>query len=180
MMKIFARAGAAALALTSVLAGPAFAADAMKKDAMAADAMKHEAMGKDAMGKDAMGKDAMSHDAMGKDAMMMAPHFIAYTDAAFDAAQKAGKPMVVAIAADWCPVCKGQEVTLNKLMAEPAYAKTTFFRVDFDAQKPAVTKFGAKMQSTLIAYKGSKEVGRIAYTADKAKVMALAAKAKAS
>jgi thioredoxin 1 len=32
--------------------------------------------------------------------------------------------------------------------------------VDFDAQKDAVRKFGAQMQSTLIVFKGGKETGR--------------------
>jgi thioredoxin 1 len=126
------------------------------------------------------GVAASAPDAMKKKSMMMSPHFVAYSDAAFDAAQKAGKSMIVAIAADWCPVCKSQEVTLTSLMADPAYAKTAFFRVDFDTQKTAVAKFKATKQSTLIALRGKTEVGRIEYTADTAKVMALAAKAKSS
>jgi thioredoxin 1 len=32
--------------------------------------------------------------------------------------------------------------------------------VDFDAQKDAVRKFGALMQSTLIVFKGGRETGR--------------------
>jgi thioredoxin 1 len=132
------------------------------------------------MAKETMARDSMNHDMMGKDGMAMTPHFIAYTDATFDAAQQAGQSMVVAVSASWCPVCKGQEMTLNKLMAQPAYAKTAFFRVDFDSQKAAVERFKATKQSTLIAFRGKSEMGRIEYTADKAKVMALAAKAKSS
>jgi thioredoxin 1 len=170
MLKNFTRAAPALLMLAGALTMPAFAADAMKKDMMK----------KQPMAAEPMAKDAMTKDAMAKDSMMMAPHFVAYTDAGFEAAQKAGKSMVVAIAADWCPVCTSQEMTLNKLMTEPGYAKTAFFRVDFDAQKAAVTKFKADKQSTLIAYRGTKELGRIEYTADKGRVTALAAKAKAS
>ena len=36
----------------------------------------------------------------------------------------------------------------------------TFLRVDFDAQKPIVQGFGVQKQSTLIVFKGDKEVGR--------------------
>jgi hypothetical protein len=34
------------------------------------------------------------------------------------------------------------------------------FRVDFDSQKDAVKAFGARMQSTLITFKGFQETGR--------------------
>lgn len=34
------------------------------------------------------------------------------------------------------------------------------FDVDFDTQKSVVRGFGATMQSTLIAFKGGREVGR--------------------
>ncbi len=34
------------------------------------------------------------------------------------------------------------------------------FRVDFDSQKDVVKAFGARMQSTLITFKGSQETGR--------------------
>jgi thioredoxin 1 len=115
-------------------------------------------------------------DSMAGPEAMMAPQFVAYSDAAFAAAQKAKQSTVVAISAEWCPVCKNQEITLSKLMKDPAHAKTAFFRVDFDSQKAAVKKFRAKSQSTLIAFKGGKEVSRIFYTAEPAKVMGLAAK----
>jgi thioredoxin 1 len=32
--------------------------------------------------------------------------------------------------------------------------------IDFDSQKDLVNRFGARMQSTLIAFKGEKEEGR--------------------
>jgi thioredoxin 1 len=126
---------------------------------------------------------ALAQDGMMKKAMIpvagaqTSQKFVAYSDAAFAAAQKAGQPIVVAVAADWCPVCKNQEMTLNKLMRDKGYANTAFFRIDFDSQKPAVTKFKAKAQSTLIAFQGKKEVARLFYNAEPAKVMALAAKA---
>ena len=34
------------------------------------------------------------------------------------------------------------------------------FNIDFDAQKDLVRKFGATMQSTLIVYKGDRELAR--------------------
>jgi thioredoxin 1 len=79
---------------------------------------------------------------------------------AFATAQRAGKPILVAIHASWCPTCKAQAPILSKLMAEPKFANLAYFIIDFDSQKALVKRFGARMQSTLIAFKGDKEEAR--------------------
>ena len=78
----------------------------------------------------------------------------------FAAAQKAGKPIFVAIHATWCPTCKAQKPILDKLTADPKFRDLKIFRVDFDSMKPQVKAFGAQMQSTLIVFKGTTEQGR--------------------
>jgi thioredoxin 1 len=78
----------------------------------------------------------------------------------FAAAQKAGKPILVAIHASWCPTCKAQKPILSQLMAQPKFKNLVYFIVDFDSQKDAVKYFEARVQSTLIAYKGASETGR--------------------
>lgn len=83
-----------------------------------------------------------------------------YSPAAFKAAQGAGKPILVAIHAAWCPTCKIQKVILGDLLSKPEFKDMVVFRVDFDDQKDAVTGFGADMQSTLIVFKGKTEAGR--------------------
>jgi thioredoxin 1 len=83
-----------------------------------------------------------------------------FDDAAFAAAQKAGKPIFVAIHASWCPVCKAQKPILADLMADPKFKDLAYFTIDFDSQKDLVQRFGARMQSTLIAFKGVSEQGR--------------------
>ena len=55
-----------------------------------------------------------------------------FSAAAFDAAQKAGKPILVEIHATWCPTCKAQTPILSKLEAEPKYAGLEVFHVDFE------------------------------------------------
>jgi hypothetical protein len=45
-------------------------------------------------------------------------------------------------------------------MAERKFKNLVYFVVDFDNQKDAVKFFGARMQSTLIAFKGATETGR--------------------
>lgn len=47
------------------------------------------------------------------------------------------------------------------------------FRIDYDTQKPLWRRFGATQQSTLIAFRGRRETGRIAHETDEAKVSAV-------
>lgn len=51
------------------------------------------------------------------------------------------------------------------------------FRVDFDSQKEVVRQFGARQQSTLVAFRGSAEVGRSVGDTSKSSISALLAKA---
>src|SRR5215472_8633779 len=91
----------------------------------------------------------------------------------FAAAQRAGKPIFVAIHASWCPTCKAQDPILSELMAEPKFRNLVYFVVDFDSQKDAVNFFGAQMQSTLIAFKGEHETGRSVGDTDRSSIAAL-------
>lgn len=83
-----------------------------------------------------------------------------FTQDAFRAAQKTGKPILVEIHAAWCPTCKAQIPIVGVLSAEPKFSDLIVLRVDFDDQKDIVRSFNAQMQSTLIVYKGEKEVAR--------------------
>ena len=79
---------------------------------------------------------------------------------AFEAAQKAGKPILVEISAPWCPVCAAQKPIIEKLRVEPRFKELEIFTIDFDTQKALMRRFGANVQSTLICFKGAKETGR--------------------
>src|SRR4051794_24777886 len=90
---------------------------------------------------------------------------LAATPSAFDAkafadAQKAGRPILVAVHASWCPTCKAQAPILSELRTDPKFKDLAYFVIDFDSQKDLVNQFGARMQSTLIVFKGDKEAGR--------------------
>ena len=85
-----------------------------------------------------------------------------YDDAAFKAAQDAGAPVLVDVYAPWCPTCKAQQQVFDTLTTKPELDKITVFKVDFDNQNDAVKSFDARMQSTLIAFKGTTETGRSA------------------
>jgi len=93
--------------------------------------------------------------------------------AAFADAQKAGKPIFVAIHATWCPTCRAQTPILSELMADSKFRNLTYFTIDFDSQKDLVRRFGARMQSTLIAFKGDKETGRSVGDTNRASISAL-------
>jgi thioredoxin 1 len=97
----------------------------------------------------------------------------AFDDKGFAEAQKAGKPILVAINASWCPTCKAQKPILGELIADPKFKNLVYFVVDFDSQKNLVTRFGARMQSTLIAFKGDKEEARSVGDTSRASIAAL-------
>ncbi|NEU12800.1 thioredoxin family protein [Methylobacterium sp. BTF04] len=90
----------------------------------------------------------------------LAGESVPYTPEAFAAAQKAGKPILVEVSAPWCPICKTQKPILSKLSADPRFKELQIFDIDFDSQKDALRTFNARMQSTLIAFKGATETGR--------------------
>jgi thioredoxin-like negative regulator of GroEL len=101
-----------------------------------------------------------------------------FTQAAFEAAEQAGKQILVHIEAPWCPTCAKQRPVIAKLAAEPAYADLIIYKVDFDHQKDVVRNFGAQMQSTLIAFHGKTEEARSTGDTDPASITALVAKTK--
>ena len=92
-------------------------------------------------------------------------------------AQKSGKPVLVEIHAPWCPTCKAQAPILDKLLSSEKFKAFQTLAIDFDSQKADVKALNATTQSTLIVYKGDKEVGRSVGVTDAAAIEALLAKA---
>jgi thioredoxin 1 len=98
-----------------------------------------------------------------------------FARAAFDKAIAEKRPVLVAVSASWCPVCRVQENLIRrKLAPDAAFAAATFYRVDFDADKPNVAAFKASSQSTLIAFRDGKEIGRMVGSTDTGKIKAFA------
>ena len=79
---------------------------------------------------------------------------------AFEAAQAAGKSILIEVSAPWCPVCKAQAPILSRLKGEPRFKELVNFNIDFDSQKDLLQRFGVQKQSTLIVFKGKQETGR--------------------
>jgi thioredoxin 1 len=101
----------------------------------------------------------------------------AFTEAAFKAAQKDGKSILIEIHADWCPTCKAQAPIINGLLKTLRFKDLVTLRVDFDGQVDVVRALGAQSQSTLITFKGDKEMGRTVGDTDPASIEALLATA---
>ncbi len=100
-----------------------------------------------------------------------------FTPAALADAQKAGKAVLIEVAAPWCPTCKAQAPILGKLLSTEKFKSFVKFDIDFDSQKPDLKQLNARQQSTLIVYKGDKEVGRSVGDTNPASIEALLAKA---
>lgn len=95
--------------------------------------------------------------------------------AAFEAAKAEGKPVLVDVKAWWCPVCASQGRTIKATIAAPEYRNLIIFSINYDKQKEEWKRLGVQKQSTLIGYRGGREVGRLAYTTDKTAITALLA-----
>lgn len=100
-----------------------------------------------------------------------------YDVKAFEAAQAAGKPILLHITAPWCPTCRAQKPILSKLEALPRFKDLVVLNIDFDSQKALLRSLRVTQQSTLIVYKGATEVGRSTGDTDPSSLEALLAKA---
>lgn len=78
----------------------------------------------------------------------------------FAEAQAAGKTILVDVYADWCPVCRAQHEELGRIYRDKAFDRLVVFKLNFDQQVDDWKRLGARSQSTLILYKGRKEISR--------------------
>jgi thioredoxin 1 len=99
-----------------------------------------------------------------------AAEFRPYDPAEVEKAIGSGKPVVLHVYAPWCLQCHIQAHYLDGLKDDPEFKDITFFRVDYDNQKDVVAKLGCP-RSTVIAYKGGKEVSRMSWGLTKGAVV---------
>ena len=98
-----------------------------------------------------------------------------YDRAAFAAAQAANRPILLEVRAWWCPVCASQGATIRDTIANPAYANLVVFRLNYDSQRRELPSFAVRKQGTLIAYRGTVQVGRLDFVTDKTRIRELIA-----
>lgn len=94
---------------------------------------------------------------------------------AFQASQAAGKSILVDVTAPWCPTCRQQRPIVQQIERE--HPELVVYEVDFDTAKDVLRRFRVQQQSTLIVFKGSKEVARSTGETDPAPLHAMVAKA---
>jgi thioredoxin-like negative regulator of GroEL len=89
----------------------------------------------------------------------------AYSAGGVKTAIASGKEVVVHVYAPWCLQCRAQASSLSSISS----AGVTVVRVDHDGQADVVKALGVS-RSTIIAYKGGKEVGRMSWGTSEASV----------
>lgn len=83
-----------------------------------------------------------------------------YSAAELAQAQQAHRPVALHFHADWCPTCRAQTQALEALKKEPGLDLTVLV-ANYDTEKALKRRYGVRAQSTLIAFKGGKESGRV-------------------
>jgi thioredoxin 1 len=96
-----------------------------------------------------------------------------FTMPVFEAAKASGRPVLVEVTAPWCPTCKAQRPILAQLTAQPKFKDLAILEIDFDSQKDVLRALNVQMQSTLITYKGGREVGRSTGDTERSSIEAL-------
>lgn len=93
---------------------------------------------------------------------------------AFQQAQAAGEAILVDVSATWCPTCKAQQPIVQEI--QQRHPRLIVFDVEFDSAKNVLKQFHVQYQSTLILFKGSKEIARSTGDTDPVRIENLVAK----
>jgi hypothetical protein len=92
-----------------------------------------------------------------------------YTAEAVKSAMAEGKTTLLFFHAPWCPVCRAQEPKVNAHL-NGAHRDIAAFKVDYDSNTALRKELKVDKQSTLILYRGTKEVARLSYKSDDASI----------
>lgn len=88
-----------------------------------------------------------------------------YTPETLAAKQKAGEAVALHFHADWCPTCRAQDKVFSGWKGD-ASVPGTLLIVNYDKERELKRQLGVRTQSTVIAYKGARETGRLAGDTD--------------
>lgn len=102
---------------------------------------------------------------------------VAYDKQVLAAAEAAGKPILIAVHAPWCPVCRKQGPIIDKLAVTPEFKDLVVLVVDFDSQKDVLKTWNVQKQGTLIVLHGKQERDRATGIVDEWAIVDLLRKA---
>lgn len=92
--------------------------------------------------------------------MADAPAWSDYEPGAFATALAEERAILIDVNADWCPTCKAQFPILDELRADERLQQVSFMRVDFDDNGEFLRKYRVPRQSTILLFRGGREVAR--------------------
>ena len=98
--------------------------------------------------------------ALALSASLAAAAELPFNQAQFDAERNSGKPVAVVFHADWCPTCRAQAPVLKQLLQTPEFRPLTLYVADFDTEKALKKSLAVTQQSTIVVFKGGKEIVR--------------------
>ena len=106
-------------------------------------------------------------------ASAMAGEIQPYDAVAFTEAKAARKTVLLDFHADWCPVCRKQGPVIESLVREDGFKNIVAFKVNYDDETSLKKQLKVTSQSTLIVFKGGKEVSRATGVVDETDIRAL-------
>jgi thioredoxin 1 len=89
-----------------------------------------------------------------------------YEPGSFEEAIASGRPVVVHVYANWCPVCRAQKPVLDALARDKAFEGVKFVAVNFDKDKEFLRAHRVTSQSVILGFKNGQEVARLVGTTD--------------
>ena len=101
---------------------------------------------------------------------------VTYSASKFNQFKASGKPFMLDFFASWCSTCRAQERAIRAIKGEDkAYAKITVMKVDWDKYKGSAIRksLGIPRRSTLVMFRGGKEVGRVVAQTSKSSIKRL-------
>jgi thioredoxin 1 len=111
-------------------------------------------------------------------AFALADYHQAYDAGRLEKLQSAGATVLIDFHAPWCPTCRAQDKALSQLATSGELKGIEVLRADYDSEKDLKKALGVTKQSTLILFKGKKEIARVRGESKIEALRAFIAKAK--